>query len=132
VDGMDIGRDLAARRSVARRGGRRILPCHCAAWVLGGRHRHRLRQGILILQVNRVPVETRIEFSPSLWRGKVGEPFELIISREEQSLAPVVLRGDRPTFLRSARWGRNVRSDRGPRTGCTLPGAARRPQTGSS
>ena len=60
-----------------------------------------LRQRDLILQVNGVPVESRTEFYQALWRGKVGDPFELIIHREEQNLDLVVRGGDRQAFFPS-------------------------------
>ncbi len=60
-----------------------------------------LRQRDLILQVNGVPVESRTEFYQALWRGKVGDPFELIVRRDEQNLMLVVVGGDRQAFFPS-------------------------------
>jgi len=65
-----------------------------------------LRQRDLILQVNGVPVESRTEFYQALWRGKVGDPFELIVRREEQNLSLVVRGGDRQAFFPSPLQGR--------------------------
>lgn len=55
----------------------------------------------LILQVNGVPVESRTDFYRALWRGKVGDPFELIVRREDQNLSLVVRGGDRQAFFAS-------------------------------
>ncbi len=60
-----------------------------------------LRQRDLILQVNGVPVESRTDFYQTLWREKVGDPFDLVIRREERSLDLVVLGGDRQAFFPS-------------------------------
>jgi len=60
-----------------------------------------LRQRDLILQVNGVPVESRTDFYRALWRGKVGDPFELIVRREDQNLSLVVRGGDRQAFFAS-------------------------------
>jgi serine protease Do len=65
-----------------------------------------LRQRDLILQVNGVPVESRTEFYQAVWRGKIGDPFELILSRGEQSLSVVVVGGDREAFFPSPLQGR--------------------------
>jgi S1-C subfamily serine protease len=60
-----------------------------------------VRQRDLILQVNGVPVESRGDFYATLWRGTVGEPIELILQREDQSLRLVVRGGDRQAFFGS-------------------------------
>lgn len=60
-----------------------------------------LRQRDLILQVNGVPVETRADFYRTLWRGQVGDAFELIVRRDEQNLSLVVEGGDRQAFFPS-------------------------------
>jgi len=60
-----------------------------------------VRQRDLILQVNGVPVESRGEFYAALWRGRVGEPIELILQREDQSLRLIVRGGDRQAFFAS-------------------------------
>jgi S1-C subfamily serine protease len=60
-----------------------------------------LRQRDLILQVNGVPVGSRADFYRTLWRGKVGDPFELIVRRDDQNLSLVVEGGDRQTFFPS-------------------------------
>jgi S1-C subfamily serine protease len=62
-----------------------------------------LRQRDLILQVNGVPVGSRGEFYTALWRGRVGDPIELILQREDQSLRLVVRGGDRQAFFASPR-----------------------------
>jgi S1-C subfamily serine protease len=60
-----------------------------------------VRQRDLILQVNGVPVESRGDFYTTLWRGKVGDPIELILLRDGQSLRLVVQGGDRQAFFAS-------------------------------
>ncbi len=60
-----------------------------------------VRQRDLILQVNGVPVESRGQFYAALWRGRVGDPIELILQREDQSLRLVVRSGDRQAFFAS-------------------------------
>lgn len=57
-----------------------------------------LRQRDLILQINGVPVESRGDFYGVLWRGKVGDPVELIVRREEESLSVTVRGEDRRRF----------------------------------
>ena len=57
-----------------------------------------LRQRDLILQINGVPVESRGDFYGILWRGKVGDPVELIVRREEESLSVTVRGEDRRRF----------------------------------
>ncbi len=61
-----------------------------------------LRQRDLVLQVNGDPVASWAEFYQALWRGKVGDPFELIIRCEEQNLDLVVLGRDRQAFFPSS------------------------------
>jgi len=60
-----------------------------------------VRQRDLILQVNGVPVQSRGQFYAALWRGRVGDPIELILQREDQSLRLVVRGGDRQAFFAS-------------------------------
>ena len=57
-----------------------------------------LRQRDLILQINGVPVDSRGDFYEVLWRGKVGDPVELIVRREEESLSVTVRGEDRRRF----------------------------------
>jgi S1-C subfamily serine protease len=60
-----------------------------------------LRQRDVILQVNGVPVESRGEFYRVVWKGRVGDPFELIVRREEESLSLTVRGEDRRDFFLS-------------------------------
>jgi S1-C subfamily serine protease len=60
-----------------------------------------LRQRDVILQVNGVPVESRGDFYRVVWKGKVGDPFELIVRREEESLSLTVRGEDRRNFFLS-------------------------------
>ena len=60
-----------------------------------------VRQRDLILQVNGVPVESRGDFYAALWRGRVGDPVELVLQREDQSLRLVLRAGDRQMFFAS-------------------------------
>jgi S1-C subfamily serine protease len=99
---MGVGQDGAARGSVFP------IPVDLmtgvvAATPISPAERAGLRQRDPILQVNGVSVESRTEFYRAGWRGKVGDPSELIVSRGEQNLRVVV--------------GGFVHSDRGPRPG---------------
>jgi len=58
-----------------------------------------LRQRDVILQVNGVPVESRGEFYHAVWKGNVGDPFELIVRREDESLSVTVRGEDRRNFF---------------------------------
>lgn len=60
-----------------------------------------LRQRDLILQINGVPVESRSEFYQVLWKGKIGDPFELIVRREEENLSLTVRGEDRRSYYPS-------------------------------
>lgn len=65
-----------------------------------------LRQRDVILQVNGVPVVSRAEFYEAVWRGRVGDPFELIVRREDESLSLTVRGEDRRDFFLSPLQGR--------------------------
>lgn len=65
-----------------------------------------LRQRDLILQINGVAVGSRAEFYQALWRGKVGDTFELLVRRDEQNLSLAVQSGDRQDFFPSPLQGR--------------------------
>ena len=49
-----------------------------------------LRQRDVILQVNGVPVDSRGAFYRVIWKGHVGDAFELIVRREEENLSLTV------------------------------------------
>jgi serine protease Do len=67
----------------------------------GPAERAGLRQRDVILQVNGVPVESRGAFYQVVWQGKVGDPFELIVRREDESLTLMVQGEDRRSFFLS-------------------------------
>jgi S1-C subfamily serine protease len=60
-----------------------------------------LRQRDVILQVNGVPVDSRGAFYRAVWTGRVGDAFELIVRREEESLTVIVRGEDRRDFFLS-------------------------------
>lgn len=60
-----------------------------------------LQQRDLILQINGVPVDSRGDFYQVLWKGKVGDPVELIVRREEDNLSVTVRGEDRRRFYLS-------------------------------
>lgn len=60
-----------------------------------------LRQRDLILQVNGVPVDSREAFYRVVWEGRVGDPFEFIVRRDDQNLSLTVRGEDRRDFFPS-------------------------------
>ncbi len=60
-----------------------------------------LRQRDVILQVNGVPVDSRGAFYRAVWKGRVGDPFELIVRRDEENLSLTVRGEDRRDFFPS-------------------------------
>lgn len=62
-----------------------------------------LRRGDIIIQTDGKPVASREEFFAALWRGKVGDVFDLTVLRSDELISVKVRSRDRIEFFRPPR-----------------------------